>query len=53
MSDYQIISLPYDDNFKLGKNLKYKRDASSMYTLMTWPVYDNVKGKTLELNPWF
>jgi hypothetical protein len=33
--------------------LKYKRDASSMYTLMTWPTYDNVKGKTLELNPWF
>ena len=33
--------------------LKYKRDASSMYTVMTWPAYDNVKGKTLELKPWF
>jgi hypothetical protein len=33
--------------------IKYKRDASSMYTIMTWPTYDNVKGKTLELNPWF
>jgi hypothetical protein len=33
--------------------LKYKRDASSMYTIMTWPAYDNVKGKTLELKPWF
>ena len=33
--------------------LKYKRDASNMYTVMTWPAYDNVKGKTLELKPWF
>ena len=33
--------------------LKYKRDASSMYTVMTWPTYDSVKGKTLELKPWF
>jgi hypothetical protein len=33
--------------------LKYKQDASNMYTLMTWPAYDNVKGKTLELKPWF
>jgi hypothetical protein len=33
--------------------LKYKQDASNMYTVMTWPAYDNVKGKTLELKPWF
>jgi len=33
--------------------LKYKRDASNMYTIMTWPTYDNVKGKTLEMKPWF
>ncbi len=33
--------------------LKYKRDASNMYTVMSWPAYDNVKGKTLELKPWF
>jgi hypothetical protein len=33
--------------------LNYKRDASNMYTVMTWPVYDNVKGKTLEMKPWF
>ena len=33
--------------------LKYKRDASNMYTVMTWPAYDNVKGKTLEMKPWF
>jgi hypothetical protein len=33
--------------------LKYKRDASGMYTVMTWPAYDTVKDKTLELKPWF
>ena len=33
--------------------MKYKRDASNMYTVMTWPAYDNVKGKTLEMKPWF
>jgi len=33
--------------------INYKRDASNMYTVMTWPVYDNVKGKTLEMKPWF
>ena len=33
--------------------IKYKRDASNMYTVMTWPAYDNVKGKTLEMKPWF
>lgn len=33
--------------------VNYKRDASNMYSVMTWPAYDNVKGKTLELKPWF
>ena len=37
---------------EISAYLKYKRDASNMYTIMTWPVYDNVKGKTLEMKPW-
>ena len=40
-------------NLSNKRNLKYKRDASNMYTVMTWPAYDNVKGKTLEMKPWF
>jgi hypothetical protein len=38
---------------EISAYLKYKRDASNMYTVMTWPAYDNVKGKTLEMKPWF
>jgi hypothetical protein len=33
--------------------MKYKRDASNMYTLMSHPTYANNKGKTLELKKWF
>jgi hypothetical protein len=33
--------------------LNYKRDASNMYTLMSWPTYDTTKDKTLEMKPWF
>ena len=33
--------------------LKYKRDASNMYTIIPYPVYDSVEDKTLEMKPWF
>jgi hypothetical protein len=40
-------------NHCVPKLINDKRDASNMYTVMTWPAYDNVKGKTLEMKPWF
>jgi hypothetical protein len=33
--------------------LKYKRDASNMYTLMPYPALATTKAKTLELKKWF
>ena len=33
--------------------IHYKRDVSSMYTLIPPPTLSTMKGKTLELNPWF
>ena len=33
--------------------LNYKRDVSNMYTLIPPPTLSTMKGKTLELNPWF
>jgi hypothetical protein len=33
--------------------MKYKRDASNMYTIMNYPVMSTTKGKTLELKKWF
>ena len=33
--------------------INYKRDVSSMYTLIPPPTLSTMKGKTLELKPWF
>ena len=33
--------------------MNYKRDASNMYTLMSWPTFSTTKDKTLEMKPWF
>ena len=33
--------------------LKYKRDASNMYTIMPYPTLATTKAKTLELKKWF
>lgn len=33
--------------------LKYKRDASNMYTIMPYPILATTKAKTLELKKWF
>ena len=33
--------------------LKYKQDASTMYTPMAPPIYSNKTNKTLEQKPWF
>ena len=33
--------------------LKYKRDASNMYTIMPYPSLATTKAKTLELKKWF
>ena len=33
--------------------LKYKKDASNMYTLMEKPKYSDKTNKTLEYKPWF
>ena len=33
--------------------MNYKRDASNMYTIMSWPTYSNQSDKTLEMKPWF
>jgi len=33
--------------------LKYKKDASNMYTLMEKPQYSDKTNKTLEYKPWF
>ena len=33
--------------------INYKRDVSNMYTLIPPPTLSTMKGKTLELNPWF
>ena len=36
-----------------GAYINYKRDVSSMYTLIPPPTLSTMKGKTLELKPWF
>jgi hypothetical protein len=33
--------------------MKYKRDASHMYTLLPTPILETTKNKTLELKKWF
>jgi hypothetical protein len=33
--------------------INYKRDVSNMYTLIPPPTLSTMKGKTLELKPWF
>lgn len=33
--------------------IKYKRDASNMYTIMAHPTLSSTKAKTLELKKWF
>ena len=33
--------------------MKYKRDASNMYTLMPRPILESTKTKQLELKKWF
>ena len=38
---------------EIDSYMKYKRDASNMYTLMPYPTMSTTKAKTLELKKWF
>jgi hypothetical protein len=47
--DYSITQM-YGE---IDSYMKYKRDASNMYTLMPYPMLATTKAKTLELKKWF
>ena len=56
IEDLNTLVITYSVTQILGEidgYMKYKRDASNMYTLMPRPVLETTKDKLLELKKWF